>query len=241
MCRHTAVQLADGKEPSSLVHRELVETVLGPHKYVPELAERRGDPGVATGLGWTPNGGDILFIEASKMLGKGNVLLTGNIRTIMKESATAAVSFVRSKAAQLSLDPRWIETIDLHVHVPKGAVVKDGPSAGVTVFVAVASLLLNAPVRHDVAMTGEISLRGNVLPVRGIKERLLAAHRAGIRIVLIPERNARDLEEVPAEIRNDLDIRLIRRMDQILPHVLEAPLSTPQEMDGDHDGPLCAT
>jgi ATP-dependent Lon protease len=145
----------------------------------------------------------------------------------MKESATAAVSFVRSKADQLMLDPHWLDNIDLHLHVPKGAVAKDGPSAGVTMFAAVASLLLNAPIRHDVAMTGEISLRGSVLPVGGIKEKLLAAHRAGIRIVLIPERNERDLEEIPKEVRDDLDIRLIRRMDQVLSHVLEAPLPPP--------------
>lgn len=227
VCRYAAVQLAEGKEVNALVDHNMVEMVFGAHKYVPEIAERRGEPGVATGLAWTPNGGDILFIEVSKMPGKGNITLTGNIRSVMKESATAAVSFVRSKADQLMLDPHWLDNIDLHLHVPKGAVAKDGPSAGVTMFAAVASLLLNAPIRHDVAMTGEISLRGSVLPVGGIKEKLLAAHRAGIRIVLIPERNERDLEEIPKEVRDDLDIRLIRRMDQVLSHVLEAPLPPP--------------
>ncbi len=227
VCRYAAVQLAEGKEVNALVDHNMVEMVFGAHKYVPEIAERRGEPGIATGLAWTPNGGDILFIEVSKMPGKGNITLTGNIRSVMKESATAAVSFVRSKAEQLMLDPHWLDNIDLHLHVPKGAVAKDGPSAGVTMFAAVASLLLNAPIRHDVAMTGEISLRGSVLPVGGIKEKLLAAHRAGIRIVLIPERNERDLEEIPNEVRDDLDIRLIRRMDQVLPHVLEAPLPPP--------------
>jgi ATP-dependent Lon protease len=238
VCRYAAVQLAEGKEVNALVDHDMVELVLGPHKHVPDLAERKGEPGVATGLAWTPYGGDILFIEASKMPGKGNIMLTGNIRSVMKESATAAVSFVRSKAEQLMLDPHWLDTIDLHLHVPKGAVAKDGPSAGVTMFVAVSSLLLNAPVRHDVAMTGEISLRGNVLPVGGIKEKLLAAHRAGIRIVLIPERNERDLEEVPKEVREDLDIRLIRRMDQVLAHVLEAPLEVPATDEDDGEAEL---
>lgn len=237
VCRYAAVKLAEGKEVNAFVGREMVEEVLGPHKYRPELAERRGEPGIATGLAWTPNGGDILFIEVSKMPGKGKITLTGNIRSVMKESATAAVSFVRSKADQLMLDPHWLENIDLHLHVPKGAVAKDGPSAGVTMFAAVSSLLLNAPVRADVAMTGEISLRGSVLPVGGIKEKLLAAHRAGIRIVLIPQRNARDLEEIPKEVREDLDIRLVQRMDQVLPHVLEAPLPEPPDDDELYDSP----
>jgi ATP-dependent Lon protease len=231
VCRYATVQLAEDKEVNALVEHEMVEMILGAPKYEPELAERKGEPGIATGLAWTPNGGDILFIEASKMPGKGNVTVTGNIRSVMKESATAAVSFVRSKAEQLMLDPQWLQKIDLHLHVPKGAVAKDGPSAGVTMFVAVSSLLLNAPVRADVAMTGEICLRGSVLPVGGIKEKLLAAHRAGIRRVLIPERNERDLEEIPKEVRNDLDICLIRTMDQILPHVLEAPLPEPPDDD----------
>jgi len=236
VCRYAAVQLAEDKEVNAFVGREMVEEVLGPHKHRPEIAERRGEPGIAAGLAWTPNGGDILFIEVSKMPGKGKITLTGNIRSIMKESATAAVSFVRSKADQLMLDPRWIENIDLHLHIPKGAVVKDGPSAGVTMFAAVSSLLLNAPVRADVAMTGEISLRGSVLPVGGIKEKLLAAHRAGIRVVLIPERNARDLEEIPKEIRQDLEVRLVRRMDQVLPQVLEAPLPTPADEEELQEG-----
>ena len=231
VCRYAAVQLAEDKEVNALVEHEMVEMILGAPRYQPELAERKGEPGIATGLAWTPNGGDILFIEASKMPGKGNITVTGNIRSVMKESATAAVSFVRSKAEQLMLDPQWLQKIDLHLHVPKGAVAKDGPSAGVTMFVAVSSLLLNAPVRADVAMTGEICLRGSVLPVGGIKEKLLAAHRAGIRRVLIPERNERDLEEIPKEVRDDLDIRLIRTMDQILPHVLEAPLPEPPDDD----------
>ena len=145
----------------------------------------------------------------------------------------AAVSFVRSKAEKLMLDADWLRKIDLHLHIPKGAIAKDGPSAGVTMFTAVASLLLNCPVRPDVAMTGEISLRGMVLPVGGIKEKVLAAHRAGIRMVLMPKRNGADLEDIPQEVLDDLDIRLIERMDEILPVVLEPPLPAPPEPDDD--------
>lgn len=235
MCRYAAVQMAEGKPVSARVDSQFVEMVLGVPRFRPELAERKGEPGVATGLAWTPNGGDILFIEASRMPGKGQVIITGNIRSVMQESAQAAVSFVRSKAEKLLLDPQWLKDIDLHLHIPKGAVAKDGPSAGVTMFTAVASLLLNAPVRHDVAMTGEISLRGNVLPVGGIKEKILAAHRAGIRLVLLPERNERDLEEVPQEVRDELEFRFIRRMDEILPIVLEPP-DTTRSQDPELDG-----
>jgi ATP-dependent Lon protease len=233
ICRWTAVQMAEGREPTAQVDRQKVETVLGAPKHRPEVAERSGEPGVATGLAWTPAGGDILFVEASKMPGRGEIILTGNIRSVMQESAMAAVSFVRSKADKLMLDPAWLKTIDLHLHVPKGAIAKDGPSAGVTMFTAVASLLLNCPVRPDVAMTGEISLRGMVLPVGGIKEKVLAAHRAGIRLVLMPKRNAADLEDIPQEVLDDLDIRLIERMDEILAVVLEPPLPAPPNDDED--------
>ena len=198
--------------------------MLGAQKYKSEMAERKGEPGVATGLGWTPAGGTLLFIEASKMPGKGNTTLTGNMRSVMQESATTAVSFVRSRADRLMLPDEWLKLIDLHVHIPQGGIPKDGPSAGVTVFAAVASLLLDCPVKPDVGMTGEITLRGNVLPVGGVKEKILAAHRAGLRRVLIPHRNERDLDDVPAEVRADLDIQLIRRMDEVLSLVLEPPV-----------------
>jgi ATP-dependent Lon protease len=235
ICRHAAVRIAEGSEVHDQVNREHVENALGIHKARPELAERKGEPGVATGLAWTPVGGDILFVEVSRMPGKGEILITGNVKNVMQESARTAVSFVRSKAEQLMLDPQWLKDIDLHLHVPKGAVSKDGPSAGVTIFVAVVSLLLNCPVRPDVAMTGEICLRGNVLPVGGIKEKVLAAHRAGIRKVLLPARNERDLEDIPAEIRQDLEFHLIKRLDEVLALVLEAPLPTPSVASTDDD------
>ncbi|HKQ67701.1 MAG TPA: endopeptidase La, partial [Polyangiaceae bacterium] len=227
MCRHVAVRLAEGEDVHEKATSELVEKVLGPQRYQSEVAERKGEPGVATGLAWTPAGGKILFIEASKMPGKGNTTLTGNMRNVMQESATTAISFVRSRADRLMLPDEWLKLIDLHVHIPQGGIPKDGPSAGVTVFAAVASLLLDCPVKPDVAMTGEITLRGNVLPVGGVKEKILAAHRAGLRTVLIPYRNERDLEDVPAEVRADLDIKLIRRMDEILSLVLDAPRPKP--------------
>jgi ATP-dependent Lon protease len=236
ICRWTAVQMAEGRDVTPEVNRDKVEQVLGAQKFRPEVAERKGEPGVATGLAWTPSGGDILFVEASKMPGHGEIILTGNIRSVMQESAMAAVSFVRSKADKLMLDPAWLKNIDLHLHVPKGAIAKDGPSAGVTMFTAIASLLLNCPVRPDVAMTGEISLRGMVLPVGGIKEKVLAAHRAGIRIVLMPSRNKADLEDIPQEVLDDLDIRLIERIDQILSVALEPPLPpAPRHPDEDDD------
>ncbi len=227
VCRHVAVRLAEGEDVREQATPELIEKVLGPHKYLSELAERTGEPGVATGLAWTPAGGRILFIEASKMPGTGKLTLTGNMKSVMQESATAAVSYVRSRAERLMLSPEWLKAIDLHVHVPAGGTPKDGPSAGVTMFTAVASLLLDCPVKPDVGMTGEITLRGNVLPVGGIKEKLLAAHRAGLRTVLIPQRNERDLDDVPPEIRAELDIRLIARLDEILPLVLEPPRAKP--------------
>ena len=229
VCRAVAMRLAEGEDVRQVADAAYVEKVLGAPRYLPDLAERTSLPGVVTGLAWTPSGGDVLFIEASKMPGKGNVVITGNLKSVMQESAGAAVSFVRSKANVLGLDPEFLKNIDLHVHVPKGGTPKDGPSAGVTMFTAVASLLLNCPVKKEVAMTGEITLRGNVLPVGGIKEKLLAAHRAGCKVVLIPARNERDLEEIPKDILAELTIHLIKRVDEILPLVLEPPVPNPGE------------
>ena len=235
VCRHAAVTLADGKALDSQVDQHRVEAILGPRKYEPELPEHQVAPGVATGLAWTPRGGMLLFVEVSQMPGRGAVVLTGKLGNIMKESAAAAVSFVRSKAKQLELDPHWLETTDLHLHVPQGAMSKDGASLGVPMFAAIVSLLHRTPVRPDVAMTGELSLRGNILPVRGIKEKLLAAHRAGLRVVLIPHRNQRDLEGVPKEVLRELDVRLIQRMDEVLGHVLQ-PVPQQSCAEGGHAG-----
>src|SRR6185295_16692005 len=227
VCRHVAMRLAEGEDVRLNCTDEFAQIVLGPPKYTPDLAELRSSPGVATGLAWTPTGGDILFIEATKMPGKGEITVTGNLKSVMQESAHAALTFVRSHASQLGLDPEFLKSIDLHLHVPKGGTPKDGPSAGVTMFSAVASLLLQCAVKKEIAMTGEISLRGAVLPVGGIKEKLLAAHRAGIKEVLVPSRNEKDLEEVPKDVLADLKVHLVKKVAEVLPIVLEPPTAAP--------------
>jgi ATP-dependent Lon protease len=198
-----------------------VSRYLGKPRFQSELAERTAFPGVATGLAWTPVGGDILFIETSKMPGKGRLEITGQLGDVMKESARAALSYVRSHAAELNLDVSSLDESDLHIHVPAGAVPKDGPSAGVTMFTALASLLSGLRVRPDTAMTGEVTLRGRVLPVGGIKAKVLAAHRAGIRRVILPSKNERDIEDVPAETRADLEFVLVSDMSEVLSAALE--------------------
>ncbi|MGH7270100.1 MAG: S16 family serine protease, partial [Polyangiaceae bacterium] len=239
VCRHVAMRIAEGETGLRLVaDAEEIEKILGAPRYLPDLAERTSVPGVATGLAWTPSGGDILFIEATRMPGHGEVMVTGNLKSVMSESAATAVSFVRSRAKELGLDPEFLKSTDLHLHVPKGGTPKDGPSAGVTMYSAVASLFLRCPVKRDVAMTGEITLRGSVLPVGGIKEKLLAAHRAGIHEILMPARNAPDLEEIPADIRDELKIHLVKRVDEVLPLVLEPGFAPPPpSLGGEQDAP----
>ena len=225
LCRTVAVRVAEGQaKDHEVVNAEEVRVILGAPKYVSEVADRTSEPGVATGLAWTAVGGDILFIEATKMPGKGKLTLTGQLGDVMKESVTAALSFVRSRAAQLGLDPgNFLENVDLHVHVPAGAVPKDGPSAGITMYTALVSLLTGVPVRPDVAMTGEITLRGNVLQIGGVKEKLLAAHRAGIKRVIIPDRNVKDLIDVPDEVKSEMEILSVKRMDEVLAIALKDP------------------
>jgi ATP-dependent Lon protease len=221
VCRGVAVKVAAGQEYKTDIDAADVAEYLGPEQFQSEVAERTEIPGVATGLAWTAVGGDILFIEVTRMAGKGNLVLTGQLGNVMKESATAAASYVRSHAAELGINPDFFEKADLHVHVPAGGTPKDGPSAGVTLLVAMISLLTGRRVRHDVAMTGEISLRGNVLPVGGIKEKVLAAHRAGIQRVILPERNAKDLVDVPEEIQSTLELRFVRRISEVVELALE--------------------
>jgi ATP-dependent Lon protease len=224
-CRAVAVKVAEGQaKEHEVIGPKEVEDILGPKKFVSEVADRTSEPGVATGLAWTAVGGDILFIEATQMPGKGKLTLTGQLGDVMKESVTAALSFVRGRAAQLGLDPgNFLENKDLHVHVPAGAVPKDGPSAGVTMYTALVSLLTGVPVRPDVAMTGEITLRGNVLQIGGVKEKLLAAHRAGIKRVIIPDRNMKDLIDVPEEVKKEMEILSVKRMDEVLALALKDP------------------
>ena len=211
--RHAAMKVAD--DPQAQVHigpAELAE-VLGPPRFEHDIALRSGLPGVATGLAWTPVGGDILFIEATRVSGSGRLILTGQLGEVMKESAQAALTLVKSMAVRLHIPGTAFEHVDLHVHVPAGAIPKDGPSAGVAMFVAMASLFTDRAVRHDVAMTGEISLRGLVLPVGGIKEKVLAAQRAGVATVLLPQRNANDLAEVPDSTRAALQFVMLNTVD----------------------------
>jgi ATP-dependent Lon protease len=223
LVRGVVVQIAEGKVngPVLVGTEDDVRASLGPAKYTSEVAERTEDPGVATGLAWTPVGGQILFVEATKMPGKGRLTLTGQLGDVMKESAHAAVSYVRANADRFGISPRFVDETDLHIHVPAGGMPKDGPSAGVTLLSALVSLLTGIRVRHDVAMTGEITLRGRVLPIGGLKEKVLAAHHAGIKRVIVPERNRADLDEVPEEVKRDLEFVFVGRMDQVIDAALE--------------------
>src|SRR5262249_16692916 len=227
--RQVAVKVASGEDYRTAIDAGELSDILGPPKFFSEIAERTEVPGVATGLAWTPVGGDILFVEATKMTGKGQLVLTGQLGDVMKESAQAALSFVRSHAQDLGIQPDFFEKSDIHVHIPAGGIPKDGPSAGVTMLSAMVSLLTGRRVHGDVAMTGEISLRGQVLPVGGIKEKVLAAHRAGVTRVLLPERNRKDLVEIPEGVRKELELTFVRRMDEVLPLVLEPKGSTRPE------------
>ncbi len=219
--RGVAVKVASGESFVPTVDAAQIAEYLGPQRLFSEVAERTEEPGVATGLAWTPTGGDILFIEATRMQGKGNLALTGQLGNVMKESAQAALSFVRSRARSLGIAPDFFEKIDVHVHVPAGAIPKDGPSAGSAILAAMVSLFTGRRVRGDVAMTGEITLRGSVLPVGGIKEKVLAAHRAGIKRVIVPERNRKDMRDVPPEVLRDLDVAYVRRVEEVIADALE--------------------
>ena len=229
--RGVAVKVAEGDmSPRTIETEDQLREFLGPIRFTSEVAERTEETGVATGLAWTSVGGEILFIEATKMFGSGKLQLTGQLGDVMKESAQAALSYVRTNAERYGISKDFLEKSDLHIHIPAGAMPKDGPSAGVTMFTALVSMLTGIRVRHDVAMTGEITLRGRVLPVGGVKEKVLAAHRAGIRRLIMPERTKADLEEVPKEIKDELEFVFVQRMDQVLENALE---SMPQPLAAD--------
>jgi ATP-dependent Lon protease len=229
--RGVAVKIAEGDlTPRKIETEEQVREFLGAQRFTSEMAERTSEPGVATGLAWTSVGGEILFIEATRMHGTGKLQLTGQLGDVMKESAQAALSYVRANAEKLGIPKDFLDKSDLHIHIPAGAMPKDGPSAGVTMFTALTSMLTGICVRHDVAMTGEITLRGRVLPIGGLKEKVLAAHRAGIKRVIVPERNKADLDEVPAEIKKDLEFVFVQKMEQVLEAALtEMPKPRPAE------------
>ncbi len=224
ICRSLARKIAEGKTGKVSVRAGKIPEHIGLPKFSSDILERTAVPGVATGMAWTPAGGDILFVEATMMPGQKSLVLTGQLGDVMKESAQAALSYVRSKAKNLGISEDFFSDHDLHIHVPAGAIPKDGPSAGVTILTALASLLTCRPIKSDVAMTGEVTLRGAVLPVGGIKEKVLAASRSGIKHIILPERNKNDLEEIPEKIRDHLQFHLVRKMDEVLELALDAPV-----------------
>jgi ATP-dependent Lon protease len=220
VCRQVARKVVEGKKTKTRVTVRTVHKYLGPPKFSFGLAEERDEVGAATGLVWTEVGGDVITIEATKMPGKGGLTLTGHLGDVMKESAQAAVSYIRTRTAELEIEPDFAEKYDMHIHVPAAAIPKDGPSAGITMATALASVLTGCPVRRDIAMTGEITLRGRVLPIGGLKEKMLAAHRAGLSTVLIPKENVRDLELMPVHVRDELTIIPVSNMDEVLTNAL---------------------
>jgi ATP-dependent Lon protease len=225
VCRKVVTKIAQGETEQVEITPEKVEQFLDRPKYfgTEEISLRTSIPGVATGLAWTPVGGDILFIEATAMPGNKGFQVTGSIGNVMQESARAALSYVRSRSAQLGLDPNFFEKSDIHLHIPAGSQPKDGPSAGVTMATALASLVKGLPVRADVSMTGEITLRGQVLPVGGIKEKVLAAHRSCIKTIILPSRNEADLDDLPDEVRKDIQFIFAETVDEVINAALEKP------------------
>jgi ATP-dependent Lon protease len=218
---------------SILVTPELVGELLGKPRFRPRRKNQDSEIGVATGLAWTEVGGELLETEVGLMKGKGKLTLTGKLGEVMQESARAAVSYLRSRAGLLGIDPEFNESIDVHIHVPEGAIPKDGPSAGITMATALVSALTKVPVRKDVAMTGEITLRGKVLPVGGIKDKILAAYRADITEVVLPKENEKDLEEIPQEVRDVLEMHLVESMDEVLRIALDGSPLPLSEMSAD--------
>ncbi len=214
--RKVAKKIAEGKRgPFKISIKNLID-FLGPAKFLPVLAEKKDDTGVATGLAWTESGGDVLFVEIALIPGKGKVTLTGQLGDVMKESAKAAISYARSRWQQLKLDKNFYKTIDIHIHVPEGAVPKDGPSAGITMATALISALTNKKVKKDVAMTGEITLRGRVLEIGGVKEKVIAAHRAGIKTIILPKNNQKDLRDIPKKVKKDISFKFVSHLDKVL-------------------------
>jgi ATP-dependent Lon protease len=220
LIRKAVKELSISKKESVRVTEENLADYLGVPKYRYGEVESEDLVGVVTGLAWTDVGGELLTIEAAMMPGKGRMTVTGNLRDVMKESISAAASYVRSRAVAFGIEPPMFDRRDIHVHVPEGAIPKDGPSAGVAMVVAIVSVMTGIPVRRDIAMTGEITLRGRVLPIGGLKEKLLAALRGGIKKVLIPEENAKDLTEIPDNVKSGLEIVPVSRMDEVLAHAL---------------------
>jgi len=216
ICRGVAAKIVEGDKTAVNIKIEKVAEYLGPVRMTSEVKARTSTPGVAMGLAWTQTGGELLFIEATAMAGNKGLTLTGQLGDVMKESATAALSFIRTNAASLGIAEDYFQKHDIHVHVPAGAIPKDGPSAGVTMLTALTSLFTNQTIKKDLAMTGEITLRGQVLPVGGIKEKVLAAHRAGIKTLILPKWNEKDLEDIPQEVRDKIEFHFVDKMKNVL-------------------------
>jgi ATP-dependent Lon protease len=239
ICRKVARKVVkEGKGLELVLKPEDLAEYLGVIKFRDTKAEERNEVGLATGLAWTEVGGQILNIEVTLMQGKGKLLLTGKLGDVMQESAQAAMSYVRSRALQLGLRADFYRHLDIHVHIPEGAIPKDGPSAGITLATAVASALTKIPVRRDVAMTGEITLRGKVLPIGGVKEKLLAAHRAGSRTVILPRDNEKDLADIPGTIQQELNLRFVESMDEVLELALESKIEVPPTLVSESETPV---
>ena len=216
ICRKAARQIVEGAEAPIRVTKKNLVTFLDKPKFLSTKAEKQPQVGVVTGMAWTEVGGDILPTEVSVLKGKGKLILTGQLGDVMQESAQAGLSYIRSRTQELGLADDFYETVDIHIHLPEGAIPKDGPSAGITMATAMISALTQRKVRSDVAMTGEITLRGNVLPIGGLKEKVLAAYREGIRTILLPKENQRDIEDIPEEIRGKLQFVPVAHMDEVL-------------------------
>jgi ATP-dependent Lon protease len=229
ICRHAAIRIAEGHAAAVIITVADLHAILGPKRFEPEIAMRTSVPGVATGLAWTPAGGDILFVEATSIPGRGKLILTGQLGDVMKESAQAALTLVKSRAAEFGIDSIELQKSDVHIHVPAGAIPKDGPSAGVAMFMALTSLMTGRTIRNDTAMTGEISLRGLVLPIGGVKEKVLAAIQAGIATVMLPARNRKDLEDVPEKARALVRFVWLERVDDAIEAALNAPDTEQQD------------
>lgn len=229
--RKVARKVAEGRRSKTKVTADKVPDYLGPQQHYYGLAEEKDEPGVATGVAWTSAGGDLMTVEATLMEGRGNLTLTGQLGDVMKESAQAALSYARSRATQLGAESRFYEKYDIHLHLPAGSIPKDGPSAGITMATALISALTKRAARRDVAMTGEITLRGRVLPIGGVKEKVLAAHRAGIKTFILPKRNMKDLDDVPQEVLNELHFVPVERMDDVISVALHAPTLSKDELE----------
>jgi ATP-dependent Lon protease len=214
--RKVAKKIAAGKSGPFQINLKNLIDYLGPEKFSQTLAEKKDEAGLAVGLAWTQSGGDVLFIEVVIVPGKGKITLTGHLGDVMKESAQAAISYARSRWKQLKLDKNFYKTIDIHIHVPEGAVPKDGPSAGITMATALISALTHRKIKKDVAMTGEITLRGRVLEIGGVKEKIIAAHRAGIKTIILPQPNQKDLQDIPANVKKDIAFHFVTHLDQVL-------------------------